>query len=101
MNLESGEGGYRLRLDLDAIAALLEDYFSLDLWPVLEAPPGEGDLDVVIGGRSGVFSPADRARVEGLAAANPRLQVHLLANAGHWVHVDDPEGLFALLSAAL
>jgi esterase len=27
--------------------------------------------------------------------------VHVLADAGHWLHVDDPEGLFAILRSAL
>ena len=30
---------------------------------------------------------------------DPRLQV-IEADAGHWVHVDDPEGLLALVLAA-
>src|SRR5262249_5571246 len=36
MNVRRADDGFRLRLDLDAIRALLDDYLAVDLWPVLE-----------------------------------------------------------------
>src|SRR5262249_18749590 len=34
MNLRRADDGLRLRLDLDAVEALLDGYFAADLWPV-------------------------------------------------------------------
>jgi pimeloyl-ACP methyl ester carboxylesterase len=93
--------GVELRLDLDAIGALLDDYFATDLWSVVEQPKVEQAFCVVIGGRSNVFDPADRARLAELAQRSPRLVVKVLESAGHWVHVDDPEGLFAAVAPLL
>lgn len=102
MNLARSEDALRLRLDLGAIRALLDDYFALDLWPVLESPPGRVRFDVVIGGRSGVFDAGDRARAERIASASGgRVAVTVLPDAGHWVHVDDPEGTFDVVRRAL
>jgi len=92
MNLERTSDGFALRVDLPGIEALLDSYFSLDLWPVIEGSTAR--LDVVIGGRSRVWDGADRTRIEALAAQKPdTVHVHLLPEAGHWVHVDAPAAL--------
>ncbi|MDB4975679.1 MAG: putative hydrolase, alpha/beta fold family [Myxococcaceae bacterium] len=96
MNLVREEEGFALRVDLPGIRQLLDSYFALDLWSVLEH--SEAQIDVVIGGRSTVWDAAHRARIELLADRKPeRVHVHVLPEAGHWVHVDDPAGLRAAL----
>ncbi len=87
---EGNGEGYRWRFDLDGVRALITDYRDLDLWPVLEAGPG--DLHVVRAGRGDRWSDQDVAR---LAASG--VQDHLLADSGHWVHVDAPDALRRLL----
>ncbi|MCC6553266.1 MAG: alpha/beta hydrolase [Polyangiaceae bacterium] len=101
MNVRRAEDGFRLRMDLDALGALVADYFVEDLWPVVEDPRSAGRLVFVIGGRSVAIREPDRARLEALAERAPRLSVRVLPTAGHWLHVDDPEGLFAALRDAL
>ena len=99
MNLERQPEGFRLRIEVEAVRALLDSYFALDLWPVLER--SEARIDVVIGGRSQVWNADGRARVQALAAARPagKLRVHVLPEAGHWLHVDDPKGVREALIA--
>lgn len=98
MNLEQRGEVFVVKLDLHAIQALLEDYFRLDLWEVLERPPGRVRFDVVLGGKSRVFSDEERAQVLALAEARPeRISVEVLPEAGHWVHVDDPAGVTRIL----
>jgi pimeloyl-ACP methyl ester carboxylesterase len=96
-----GEGFYQLRLDLQAIRAMLEDYFGLDLWPVLEHQGFAQEIHMVIGGQSGVWDAQDRARLEALARSGTVVYVHILEGAGHLVHVDDPDGLFGAMRQAL
>lgn len=101
MNLVAQAGGYRLGLELPATRAMLEDFLGRDLWPVVEHLPGAARLEVVIAERGGVFAPDDRERLARAAAAQPgRLRVHALPT-GHWVHADDPDGLAAIVIAAL
>ncbi|AKT36539.1 alpha/beta fold hydrolase [Chondromyces crocatus] len=101
MNVRRAEDGFRLRLDLQVIEALLEDYFTRDLWPALEDPAGARAVRVVLGGRSTSVPVETRARLEALAAQSPRVSVRVLPEAGHWVHVDDPEGLLTAVSELL
>lgn len=97
MNLVREGERYRFGLDLGAIRALLDDFFATDLWPVVEQPPGRVRLHMVLGAHSDAFGPAERQRLEQAAGTSGgRLTVHTLP-AGHWVHVDDPEGLLTLL----
>lgn len=101
MNLEKRGDDFVVKLDLHVIHALLEDYFRLDLWEVLEHPPGRVRFDVVLGGKSRVFSDEERARVLALAAREPsRLRVEVLPEAGHWLHVEDPDGVTRVLLGA-
>jgi esterase len=93
--------GFRLRLDLDAIDALLASYLAADLWPVLEQPGPTRALHVVIAERSEVIDAADRARLAALAAQGDRVHAHLVAGAGHWVHAEAPDAVFALLRREL
>jgi esterase len=100
MNLRRTDGGERtFGPDLAVIGELLEDYARTDDWDVVEGVPEGTTLDVVIGGRSEVFSAADRERMEGLAAQKSNISVHLIERAGHWVHIDATDALVALLTS--
>jgi pimeloyl-ACP methyl ester carboxylesterase len=100
MNLRRAEGSGRVfGPDLAAIRELVEDYARTDLWKVVESLPARCTLDVVIGGRSSAFSPSDRERMMRIADLDPRVSVHVIEQAGHWVHIDAPDALVALLTS--
>ena len=50
--------------------------------------------------RSDAYPPADRERAAQIAASTDRVRMGVLP-AGHWVHIDDPEGLLHTLFAKL
>jgi len=85
--------------DLRVIRPLIEDYARTDCWDVVEALPEHCTLDVVVGGRSEAVSAADRRRLAATAARDPRLSMHIVEQAGHWVHVDAPDALIRLLTS--
>lgn len=95
MNLERVDGGFAFKIELPAIRSMIQDYFNSDLWPVLEHPPYDAGIHLVIGGRSDVFSAADRERALSLADRNVTLDV--VKDAGHWVHVDAPDEMLRLI----
>lgn len=93
------EGDFVFRLNLDAIQALLGDYFARDLWPVVEQGPAACTIHLLVGGRSTVYDSGDYARAMRVqAASGGRVKVHVIEHAAHWVHVDAPEELLALLA---
>ncbi|MDP1828762.1 MAG: alpha/beta hydrolase [Archangium sp.] len=100
MNLESRPEGWVFRLSLPRIHALLEDYFQVDLWPVVEqvAHTKVGPrVHLVIGAKSNVYAQEDRVRAHGLEAESGGYVTVDLLDAGHWVHVEDPQGLSEVL----
>ena len=96
-NLRRVDGGFDWSVDVDAAEAMIHDYFARDLWgPVEAADPAAPDVEVVRAGRSDRWSPDILHRFDALPpGAVGRL--HLLPDAGHWLHVDDPDGLLAIL----
>jgi pimeloyl-ACP methyl ester carboxylesterase len=105
MNLERvpGEGaGYPFGIDVGAVRAMLDDYFLEDLWEVVEAPPGRMRVEMIVGERSTVLDASDRARLAAAALRQPaRVRAHIVAGAGHWVHVDAPDATIGLLAESL
>ena len=98
MNLVPDDtSGFTLRLDLDAIRAMLADYHARDLWPVLLDPALPGTVEVVIATRSTVVTADDRRR---LATPPPHVHVHEI-DAGHWLHIDAPEAVIDLVARRL
>ena len=95
-SMERENNGMRFTLDLGEIRALLLDYFARDLWTVVEHPPGTLRVHLMIADQSDSYSPADRERAVRIAASNNQVTTDILPG-GHWLHVDNPDGLLAKL----
>lgn len=91
---------YRFRLDLGRIRELLEDYFAQDYWSMFRDPPPHQELHLVVAERSRRLNDEARARLSEYADQK-RVHRYTLPNAGHWLHVDNPQGLIELLSRNL
>lgn len=95
-SLRQGPEGWRWVYDLDAVGEMLADYFRTDYGDFLASHQGPPSVRLVRAGRSERWTP----EVIGRLRLGSGARVDLLPNAGHWLHVDDPDGLFALLSPA-
>lgn len=98
-NLVERDGGLYWRFDLAAVDPMLASYFATDSWPVLERPPPGLRIDLVRGGRSSRWTPGVLQRLAQIQSRDVR--VHTLADAGHWLHVDQPQALQQLLVPSL
>jgi pimeloyl-ACP methyl ester carboxylesterase len=100
-NLRLKGGHYEWLLNFDIVQQLLDDYGRLDCWPFITRASNTPHIHWVIGEQSDRIDAELRARGHAAAQHNPLLDVHLLPDAGHWVHVDNPEGLVAMLDRHL
>jgi len=98
-NLVRAGSVYEWRFDLAGLEALLDDFFRRDLWDVVETPPEGTTIHLVRATGSDVVGDAEMARFRA-AGAGGRAVAHEL-HGGHWLHVDDPEGLLRLLADGL
>ncbi|MGD8276588.1 MAG: alpha/beta hydrolase [Gemmatimonadota bacterium] len=96
-NLERVDDGYRWRFDLDAVEALIRDFFRADLWPLVEnAGPA---IRIVKATESSVLSDDVAARIR-RAGSGGRVRLDALVG-GHWLNADNPDGLIDLLKSGL
>jgi esterase len=85
--------GWRWVWDLDGVESMLRSYAATDFWPWLSQTALE--VHLVRAARSDRWSERD---LQALGAVRPPVHAHLLENAGHWLHVDNPAGTMALLA---
>jgi len=91
--IKSGHG-LTWSFDLKGIASMYASYESTDLWPLLASPAEGIQLSFVKAERSTFrWGGGDEDRILSLGHA-----VHCLPNSGHWVHSDNPDGLFDILA---
>jgi pimeloyl-ACP methyl ester carboxylesterase len=95
-NLERAGSVFRWRFDLDAIEQLMNDFFTVDLWDVIEEPPGRVQVHVVKAQESSVLTPQAIQRIQAAAARTQRVFFHEIAG-GHWINADNPGALLDLL----
>ena len=97
MNLKRQDDGSRVfPINLVAIEKLLQSYFTTDLWPALSTL-SQTQLHLVIAENSEVYSNEERDRARQLAATHEHITTHMIADAGHWLHVDAPDAIHRLL----
>jgi len=100
MSLQPQGGGFRFGLDIEAMASLLSDVLRRDDWAVLTSPPAGLRFSFILGGRSTTVQGEALRRLQALAA-DGRLDLTVLAEAGHWLQVDDPAGTLRAVTEAL
>ncbi|MBX2801160.1 MAG: alpha/beta hydrolase [Myxococcales bacterium] len=96
-SLKRGPEGWAWVYDLDGVQAMLDDYRATNLWPAILAAPQR--VQLVRAGASDRWSAQQVSQAEEAARAGAGW--HLLANAGHWVHVDAPDATLALLAPSV
>ncbi len=96
----SADVAYRWRFDLDAMEALLRDFFRTDLWDVVEAPPPGCRIHFVKASESSILDDETVARMEAAASSGAAVDVHVV-EGGHWLNADNPDALVELLAGGL
>jgi pimeloyl-ACP methyl ester carboxylesterase len=99
-NLKREGEVYTWVFNLDAIEELMRDYYRVDLWSYLEQPRQRPEFQLVVAERSDRWTPELREKGR-MLPSSARVIYHSLPNAGHWVHVDNPDGLLALMREGL
>ena len=94
--VRNASGGLEWRLDPASMRALLDSFFVLDLWGVIEHPPAGTAIHLVRGTQSSIVDAEVRNRFEAAGLATGAAHLHAL-EGGHWLNADNPDGLAELL----
>ncbi|KAL3825742.1 hypothetical protein ACJIZ3_021771 [Penstemon smallii] len=89
--------------NLDAAVQMFQSYREMDYWPLLEHPPKGMEIHVVRGENSDRWDRDVIKQLESLDSkpvddTEGKVSVHVLPNAGHWVHADNPKGLLEIMA---
>lgn len=95
-NLAARDGGYRWRLNLDAIAANNQALAGFDAG--ISGHPFEGPALFLCGAESDYVLPAHEGEIRRLF---PGAAIERIAGAGHWLHADQPKEFLDHLSGFL
>ncbi|XP_074370846.1 uncharacterized protein LOC141711997 isoform X2 [Apium graveolens] len=95
--------GFSWAFDLNGISEMYQSYEETNLWKIVEEVPRGVHINFLKAERSlhrwaledlqRIHSAEDQAVEEGGG-----VEMHVLEDAGHWVHADNPDGLFKILS---
>lgn len=99
-NLEREGESWRWALDAEPLADLLADFRTTDAWRAVEGADAGADLHFVRASRGSVLTPGAADRIRGAAAGGEPVSLHEL-EGGHWLHVDNPDGLLELVADRL
>jgi pimeloyl-ACP methyl ester carboxylesterase len=95
-SLRRGDDGWRWCFDIEAVAEMMRSYFAADFWHYLRTLGEEPRVVFIRASRSDRWSETELA-----GFADTRAKLHVLAEAGHWLHVDNPAGLGLQLAGLL
>ncbi|OMO79050.1 hypothetical protein COLO4_24587 [Corchorus olitorius] len=89
--------------DLEGIAEMYQSYEETNLWKVVENLPRGVHVNFLKAERSlHRWALEDLQRIhaaeETASDEGGGVEMHVLEDAGHWVHADNPDGLFRILS---
>lgn len=89
--------------DLNGIAEMYQSYEETNLWKLVEDVPRGVHINFLKAERSlHRWALEDLRRIhiaeEQAVEEGGGVEMHVLEDAGHWVHADNPDGLFRILS---
>lgn len=96
-NLKRTERGFVWRFDLDGIEDLIHNYWQVDAWQLLEATQSTTDIHLVRAEKGMRWSQEAIERIGQLSHTYSRVNIHVLAHSGHWVHIDQPQTLLEMI----
>ncbi|XP_026455470.1 protein ABHD11-like isoform X2 [Papaver somniferum] len=100
---DSSSSSFSWVFDLKGIAEMYKSYEETNLWKFVEDVPRGVHINFLKAERSlHRWALGDLQRIhaaeEQAADEGGGVQMHVLEDAGHWVHADNPDGLFRILS---
>ncbi len=100
-NLRREADGFYWRFHLPGVKELILDYAKMDLLGPLEKGSVAGRIELLRAGRT-QWPQLDIVRMAGMSAESKSgFTYHVLPDCGHWVHVEKPQELLALMASSL
>lgn len=105
-NLKKSGDEMTWTFNIDAAFQMFNSYWETDYWPLLDHPPKGTEISIVRAEKSDRWEAEVIDRLESLASKKTnegqgKFSYHVLPDSGHWVHVDNPNGLLQIVAPRL
>lgn len=102
-NLKKSGEQETFAFNLEGAVQMFQSYRDTDYFPLLEHPPKGMEISIVRAENSDrwnkdIIQQLDRCSSKRVGETEGMVSVHVLPNAGHWVHVDNPKGLLEIVA---
>ncbi|KAL8039766.1 hypothetical protein ABFX02_10G057900 [Erythranthe guttata] len=89
--------------NLDGAVQMFNSYREMDYWSLLEHTPKGMEINILRAEKSDRWNRDIIQQLEHLdskreSETEGKVSLHVLPNAGHWVHVDNPKGLLEIVA---
>ncbi len=91
-------GGFKWIFDLQGIKALLDDFWKVDGLSMLKQISAEVEIYLL---RAEKGLRWDDGMIQKMKENAPHVHLPVLPQAGHWVHIDQPQALLDMISESL
>ena len=92
-----GGGKYEWGFNLSMIEQLFNDFCNTDMWNFLENYNGNGKIHFIRAGKNPSWTEKVLHRFKGVEG-NKNILVHEMPDVGHWIHAEDLNGMFKIIS---
>lgn len=99
-NLRRSGESWSWGLDRAGLREMLESFAQADLWGIVEDGRSAADLHFVRASEGSIVSDDVARRLRQLMEGGAPVRLHELSG-GHWLHIDNPDGLLDLVADAL
>lgn len=88
---------YEWKMDVPVIEELFQAFLATDLWPVVREGGVDDNVQIhfVHAEKNSMWTPQILEDLEDLEGE--QVFSHLLVKSGHWVHIDNPNGLLEII----
>lgn len=93
-----GKKKYCFGFDLNTIKELFDDFCEKDMWEFLRSYDGEEHIHFIRAGKNSMWTANILNDFSALTAKNKKIKLHTMEHVGHWLHTEDLNGMFQLIS---
>ncbi|CEG35582.1 alpha beta hydrolase domain-containing protein 11-like [Plasmopara halstedii] len=92
---------YEWKMNADVVKDLFQSFLATDLWPFIEhldaIKRNDVEIHVVHASNNNMWTPNILHRLDALREKH--VYHHLLEKSGHWVHIENPDGLLKIFQS--
>lgn len=96
-NVAPIDGEFYINMELDTIHELFEDFCKIDAWPILERHSSDEKVFYLRAGKNKLWQDEHIKKFDELHKSNENILMVDMPHVGHWVHVEDLDGMVSLM----